>query len=79
MWNGMTAEIKIKSADTGKYKDLVRDMGQIPSTLNDIQKYLTFIHAFGGCETTSAIFGQGKLSILRLQGCHYFYVLKIEI
>ena len=27
---------------------------------------MTFIHAFGGCDTTSAVYGQGKLSILRL-------------
>ena len=27
---------------------------------------MTFIHAFGGCDTSSAIFRQGKLSILRL-------------
>ena len=29
-------------------------------------KYITFIHVFGGCYNTSAIFDQGKLSILKL-------------
>ena len=62
----MIAQMKIKSAGTGKYKTLVRDIGKIPDTSSDIQKYLTFIHVFGGCDTTSAIFGEGKLSILRL-------------
>ena len=27
---------------------------------------MTFVHAFGGCDNTSAVFGQGKLSILKL-------------
>ena len=66
MWNDMMRQIKMKSKSTRKYKKSGRDVGQIASTLGDIQKYLTFIHAFGGCDTTSAIFGQGKLSILRL-------------
>ena len=29
-------------------------------------KYLTFVHAFGGCDIKSAVFDQGKLSILTL-------------
>ena len=66
MWNDMMRQIKMKSKGTRKCKKSVRDVGQIASTLGDIQKYLAFIHAFGGCDTTSAIFGQGKLSILRL-------------
>ena len=59
-------QIKIKSEGTHKYKKSVCDIGQIESTLGDNQKYLIFMHAFGGCDTTSVIFGQGKLSILRL-------------
>ena len=28
--------------------------------------YLTFVHIFSGCDTASAGYGQGKLSILKL-------------
>ena len=66
MWNNIMGQIKIKSEGTHKYKKSVCDIGQIESTLGDNQKYLIFMHAFGGCDTTSVIFGQGKLSILRL-------------
>ena len=62
MWNDMMGQIKMKSDGTRKCKESVRDIGQIVSTLGDIQKYLTVIHAFRGC----FIFGQEKLSILRL-------------
>ena len=66
MWNNMMGQIKMKREGTRKYRESARDIGQIASSLGNIQKYMTFIHAFGGCNTTSAIFGQGKLSILRL-------------
>ena len=44
----------------------MRDIGQVGNAVGDNQKYLTFIYVFGGCHTTSAIFQQGKYSILRL-------------
>ena len=34
----------------------------------EVCKYITFIHVFGGCYTTSGIFDQEKLSILKLIG-----------
>lgn len=45
----MMGQIKMKSDGTRKCKDSVRDIGQIASTLGDIQKYLTVVHAFRGC------------------------------
>ena len=62
--NQMTVQIKLKNEDIRKYKESVRDIKQIASTLGDIQKYFIFIHAFGWSD--SAIFGQGKVPILRL-------------
>lgn len=32
---------------------------------SDIVKHSLFIHAWGGCDTTSAMFGQGKIAILK--------------
>ena len=58
-------QIKMKREDTRKYEESVCNIEQIAGTLYDIQKYLTFIHAFRGCDTTSAIFGKEKLSIFQ--------------
>ena len=46
MWNDMMAQIKMRSEGTHKYKESVRDIGKIASTLSDIQKHLTFIYTF---------------------------------
>ena len=32
----------------------------------DIKELLPFVHAFSGCDTTSAIFGHGKPKLLKL-------------
>lgn len=66
MWNDLMGCILMKNEATRKHAESVRDVGKICESLGDICKYITFIHAFGGCDTTSAIFGQGKLSILKL-------------
>ena len=34
--------------------------------LASVCKYFTFVHAFGGCNTTSAVYDQRELSILNL-------------
>ena len=65
-WNNCMGTIVMKSEATKEHGATERDVGKISECLGEISKYLTFIHAFGGCDTTSAVFGQGKLSILRL-------------
>ena len=55
MWNYMMGQIKLQSEGTRKYKVSVRDIRKITSTLGDIQKFLTFIRAFGGYDTTCHI------------------------
>ena len=35
------------------------------SSLKPILEFLTFLHAFTGCDTTSATFGFGKVSIMQ--------------
>ena len=56
----------MKTEATKKHKAVERDIGVISECVGDVRKYLTFIHAFGGCDTTSEVYGQGKLSILKL-------------
>ena len=46
MWNDRMAQIKMKSEGSRKYKESVRDIRKIASTLGDIQKHLTFIYTF---------------------------------
>ena len=66
MWNEMMGKITIKSEGTRKQNEVRRDIEQNSSCLGDIRKYITLIHAFAGCDTTSSIYGHGKMRILRL-------------
>ena len=58
----------MKNETTKKHGESVGDVGKIAECLGDVRKYIPFIHAFGGCDTTSAKFGLGKLSIMTLIG-----------
>ena len=63
----MMGKITMKSEATRKKNEVRRDIEQYSSCLGDIKKYITLIHAFAGCDTTSSIYGHGKMKILRLQ------------
>ena len=66
MWNEMIGKITTKSEATRKQNEVRRDIEQYSSCLGDIRKYITLIHAFAGCDTTSSIYRHGKMRILRL-------------
>ena len=66
MWNDSMGRITMKCEGSKRHMESVRDIGKMAESLRDVRKYLTFIHAFGGCDTTSATFGLGKISILKL-------------
>ena len=51
----------MRTEATKKPKAIECDTGVIAECIGDVRKYLTFVHAFGGCDTTSAVYGQGKL------------------
>ena len=59
-------QIIMKAEATKKHKAIERDIGVNAKCIGDIRKYLTFVHAFSECDTTSAVQGQSKLSILKL-------------
>ena len=65
-WNDLMGSIVMRSEATKRFPAVERDVSKIASCLGVVQKYITFIHAFGGCDSTSAVFGHGKLAILRL-------------
>ena len=44
---------------TKKHKAIERDIGNIAECIGDVRKYLTLVHAFGGCEVNC------KLSMLK--------------
>ena len=56
----------MKTEATKNHKAIECDIGVIAACIGHVEKYLTFAHAFGGCDTTSAVYGQVKLSILKL-------------
>ena len=59
----------IRTTETTKnYKAIECGIGVIAKCLGIVRKYLTFVHAFGRSDTTSAVYGQGKLSIFKLFG-----------
>ena len=46
---------------------MVIDIGEVVRKLDhNVVRNLLFIHAWGGCDSTSAIFNQGKTTLLRL-------------
>ena len=59
-------QIIMRIEATKKHRAIERDIGVISEYIGNVRKYLTFAHVFGGCDTTSAVYGQGKLSILTL-------------
>ena len=65
-WKSLMGQTIMRTEATKKHKVIERDFGVIAECIGDVRKYLTFVHAFGGCDTTSAICGQSKLSILKL-------------
>ena len=62
----MMWKITMKCKAKRKQNEVRRDIEQYSSCIGDIRKYITLIHAFVGCDTTSSIYGQGKMKILRL-------------
>ena len=66
LWNSLMGNIIMRTEAMKKHKAIERDIGVIAECIGDVRKYLTFVHAFGGCDTTSAVYGQSKLLILKL-------------
>ena len=56
--------LTMKCEGTKKYSQVRCNIGEMAKCLTQI-KYLTFIHAFGGCDTTSVTYGLGKISIMK--------------
>ena len=48
-----------KSKKTWSIRDIIRTVGPL------VKHHILFLHAWTGCDTTSAIFGQGKTSLLK--------------
>ena len=65
LWNSLMGNIIMRTEAMKKHKAIEREIGVIAECIGDVRKYLTFVHAFGGCDTTSAVYGQSKLLILK--------------
>ena len=66
LWNSLMGNIIMRTEAMKKHKVIEREIEVIAECIGDVRKYLTFVHAFGGCDTTSAVYGQSKLLILKL-------------
>ena len=66
LWNSLMGNIIMRTEAMKKHKAIEREIEVIAECIGDVRKYLTFVHAFGGCDTTSAVYGQSKLLILKL-------------
>ena len=64
MWNDSVGSMTMKCEWTKKYSQITSNIGEMAKCLTQI-KYLTFIHAFGGRDTTSATYGLGKIYIMK--------------
>ena len=64
MWNDSMGSMRMRCEGTKKYSKITRNIGELAKCLTQI-KYLTYIHAFRGCDTTSATYELGKISIMK--------------
>ena len=64
VWNDSMGSMTMKCEGIKKYSQITCNIGEMGKCLAHI-KYLTFIRAFGGCDTTSATYGLGKISIMK--------------
>ena len=65
-WNDLMGHVIMKSEGTKRHKTIERNIGEMAQCLEDVRGFLTIAHAFTGCDATSAIFDQGKASIIKL-------------
>ncbi|KAG1666649.1 hypothetical protein GQR58_017809 [Nymphon striatum] len=67
LYNSEMGDIIVKSFGSKKRRSPDIDIGKTSNSLNPhVLKYLLAIQAFSGCDATSAIFDQGKTSIIKL-------------
>ena len=66
VWNNIIGEITINSEATKNHKAIKCDIDNTAERINDVRKYLILAHAFGECNTTSAAYEQGKLSVVKI-------------
>jgi len=68
-WKQEMGDLIIRSDNTRKGRNYMKQLEiekALSKTNNTIKPYLLLIHAFGGCDTTSAIHNKGKSAILNL-------------
>ena len=64
-WNDDYKNICFRTDGTRKNSAKNQSIREMSSSLKPILEFLTFLHAFTGCDTTSATFGFGEVSIMR--------------
>ena len=68
-WNNSMAPIYVRSdySKSGKRVEKLFDVQEASTVLDpNIKEHLLFIHAFSGCDTTSAVHDKGKNSVKKM-------------
>lgn len=55
----------MKCEATTKHKPTERDIANITDCISNFIKYLTMVHASSECDTTSVVYEQDKLAVLK--------------
>ena len=64
-WKNDYKDICFRTDGTRKNSSKNRSIREMSSCLKPILEFMTFLHAFTGCDTTSATYGCGKVSTMR--------------
>ena len=65
-WQPFMAEVYMKREARGNFKGTVISIAKVKENVGgQVAKRLPAIHAFSGCDTTSAIYGHGKLTCFK--------------
>ena len=66
MWDQTMGDLFLRhEARKSIKKDIIIIKNVASNPLSHVKENLLFIHAWGGCNTTSAVFGQGKTAVLK--------------
>ena len=63
---GLMGQTSRKSDTAAKHEVIKRDFSNTAKCIGNVRKYLMLVHAFSECDTTSDVYEQGRLSILKL-------------
>ena len=66
-WDSLIGEITMTRLQRDSYKEVIKhNISNTTDCIGNVRKYLMLVHALSGCNTTSTVYQQGKMPILKL-------------